>query len=161
MEVDSDDENTTTEPQVELAVGDPDGKLTPEQKTRLAAMIPEANAVIQGIEDRMSALSVAATARWQQYKVLHEIDENSAPVMGDEEYDDFLALAEDLAQHALFREVALFMGLPQEVVDNVLTQALAADFIASGPKAADLKKAAKPFVKRSQHAAPPPPDFLR
>jgi hypothetical protein len=153
--LDADESESTPDPAPEYEVGAPDGKLTPDQRGRLTSLLPKASDVIQSIEDRMTALSVAATARWKPAQLVHETDENSAPVMGDDEYADFLKLVEDLAEHAIFREVALFMGLPEAVVDQVLTQALTTDFVVPSNTANNLKRAAQPFVKRSVNPAPP------
>lgn len=116
-----------------------------------ANLLPRANTVLQNIEDRMMALIVMATARWQPATSLLETDENSSPIMGDDEYSEFLALVENMAEHAMFREVALFMGLPEHVVDEVLLHSLRG---AGGSTPAALKKAARPFSMRQARTSP-------
>jgi len=105
----------------------------------------------------MLALTVAATARWNPTQSIYDTDENSTPVMGDEDYAHFLALVEEMAEHALFRSVALFMGLPNEIVDAVVTNNLAGK-LSSSPSG--LKNAANPFVVR-RHSSAPPVDLSR
>lgn len=114
----------------DISVSQMEDKIRPEQLVRLETLLPAAQHVIQSVEDKLAALSIAATIRWTPEKSAYETDENSTPVFGDEEYEDFLTMSEEIAETAFFQEVAKFFGLPAHVIDAVLIESLKGKFIA-------------------------------
>jgi len=130
----------------------PGGQLSPEQRARLEVLLPQAQQVLQSIEDRMVALTIAATARWQPEQDVLDTDEGSAPVFGDDEFDTFLSMVEELAEHAWFQEISKFLNLPDNVVHQVMVDSLKARFVETSATA--LKKSNVPFVVHRRHNIP-------
>lgn len=98
----------------------------------------------------MVALTVAATKRWSPDQDVHDIDENAPPAFGDEEYNDFLSLVQEVADASTFREVARFFDIPEEVINKVLTDALSAHLSPSAPAG----KSGLPVVIHKRHGVP-------
>lgn len=111
----------------------PEAALGPEQLKRLATLLPQANSVIQEIEDRMAALTVAATSRWVPGQDAYDTDENESPAFGDEEYADLLALVEEVAEAAMFKGIAGFFSIPEGVINEVLVEALKTKLVGGPP----------------------------
>jgi hypothetical protein len=111
----------------------PDAYLSNEQRARMGTLLQQAERVLENVEDRMMALTIAATARWSPGQDVHEVEENEAPAFGDDEFDEFLALVEDTAELAMFQGVALFLGLPKDVVDQAVSTTLV-EGMSSGPQ---------------------------
>ena len=122
-------------------------KLGTEQKARLEVLLPTAQGVLQRVEDKMLALTIAAAARWQPNQNVHEADEIEAPVFGDEEFSSTLVVIEELAEVTFFSEIAKFYGLPDSVINEVVLSSLKETFI--GPSSA--KKNQVPFVVHKRH----------
>jgi hypothetical protein len=105
-------------------------KLSPDQQRRVDALLPEAEFVIEGVEDRMVALATAATKRWDPDANLHDADEDGPPVL---DLDDFLETIDEIGECAMIRAVAKFMGLPEAVVDPILSEKLRSAYVTLPP----------------------------
>lgn len=81
----------------------------------------------------MAALTVAATSRWVPGQDAYDTDENESPAFGDEEYADFLAMVEEVGEAAMFQGIAGFFGIPGNVVNEVLVDALKAKLVEGPP----------------------------
>jgi len=112
-----------------------DSQLPDDQRARLEVLLPQAQQVLQAIEDRMVALTIAATSRWVPEQEILDTNEQAAPVFGDGEFDHFLAMVEEVAEHAWFQEISKFLGLPEAVIHDVMAESLKAKFaVAPGRK---------------------------
>jgi hypothetical protein len=106
-----------------------------EQQRRIATLIPQARDLLNLVEDRILALGIAATMRWEQDAHATDRDEHEPPVFGDEEYDAMLSLVQSVSEHAWFQEIAKFFGLPEEVINKTLEASLRAEATGSLPGA--------------------------
>jgi hypothetical protein len=135
---------TIEHPKVKASGGGAEkGPITPptipeEQQARLATLLPAAHQTIQLVEDRMLALQIAATVRWEQNQSVHDVDEDAPPAFGDDEYAEFLDLVEDVARGAMFQSLASFFNLPAEVINQVMVSSLVTGLV--GPPSANRKE---------------------
>lgn len=93
----------------------------------------------------MWAVMRAASEQWQPAVEPHQIDETAEPYLSDEEFDDIANVTELLAEMASLRDLGLFFGLPQSMVDAVVQDRLRAKLVPSaaqpkGPIAFVAKK---------------------
>jgi hypothetical protein len=105
-------------------------KLSPEQQRRVGALITDAELVIEGVEDRMVALATAATKRWDPDANLHDADEDGPPVL---DLDEFLETIDEIGECAMIRAIAKFFGLPNEIVDPLISEKLKSAYVAQPP----------------------------
>lgn len=101
-------------------------KLSPEQKARVEALMPDAEILIENVEDKMVALATAATKRWNPDIDLHDADEDGPPVL---DLDEFLETIDEIGECAMIKAVAKFMGLPDSIVDPLISEKLRSAYV--------------------------------
>jgi hypothetical protein len=105
-----------------------DLQVTRTQARRPAEPVPPemvaARHLMTSIESRMQALMSVARERWVPAQRVEETDETDRPVLGDDQYDHFIATVELMSQTAMFRDIGVFMGVPAAVLDDVIREEL-------------------------------------
>lgn len=118
-----------------------------ELSTEDAALLAEARQIIARVRQRMHAVVRAASEQWHPAVDPHQVDETAEPYLSDEEFDDITNVTELMAEMAFLREVGLFFGMPQPMVDSVVQDRLRMKLIPShvpkGPIAFVAKKKGK------------------
>lgn len=81
---------------------------------------------MEEVEDKMVALATAATNRWNPDANLHDTDEDGPPVL---DLDEFLETIDEIGECAMIRSVAYFFGLPNSLVDPLISEKLRSAYV--------------------------------
>ncbi len=126
------DTRTPSVPVVEID----DGRLRYDSELVTDDLLKSAESAIRGVEARMLALTVAATERWVPNQNAYETDEVGSAVFGDDEYNEFLLVVEEIGHIATVTAVAKFFGVPGDTVEALSLDLLRESFLTSGPSRA-------------------------
>lgn len=81
----------------------------------------------------MAAVMRAASEHWQPAVEAHHVDETATPYLSDEEFDDIANVTELMAEMASLRDIGMFFGLPQPMMDAVVQERLRSKLTPAGP----------------------------
>lgn len=95
-------------------------------------LLDKARTIFRNTHDQMQALMAAASENWRPALEPNQIDE-TIPYLSDEEFDDVANVTELMAEMSTLRAFALFLGVPEHIIDPVVQGRLANKLIPNSP----------------------------
>jgi hypothetical protein len=105
-------------------------RLSAEEKALFAA----AQELLKATEHKLTALVRAASERWVPAQSAYDTDETEGPVFSDTEFASFCDLVEVMSEAEMMRQIGTFLGLPQQMLNELASEKLKGRLLPQAPK---------------------------